>query len=220
MLLIFDYHIHSYYSHDSLNDPKDILKVALKQKINAISITDHNTIAGSLALKKIAKDKEILVITGIEMNTSHGDLVILGLKEEIKTKDFLEVLDIAKSEGYVSILPHPYVRHNISSLYKELSKKLDAIEIYNARAPRFFNKRAERLAMVLNKPTTAGSDAHLLAEIGNGLNFILVSEMNEENLIKEIKKGKIKILGKPSNPIYRIFSGIIQIPKSFKREYI
>ena len=50
MWAALDYHIHSYYSYDSLNDPKEILSVALKKKIKAISITDHNTLVGSKLL--------------------------------------------------------------------------------------------------------------------------------------------------------------------------
>ena len=67
MLITFDYHIHSYYSFDSLNKPLEIIKTALKKGINAISVTDHNTIKGSLEAKKLSKEYNILVITGIEL---------------------------------------------------------------------------------------------------------------------------------------------------------
>jgi len=50
-----------------LNKPLEIIKTALKKGINAISVTDHNTIKGSLEAKKLSKEYNILVITGIEL---------------------------------------------------------------------------------------------------------------------------------------------------------
>ncbi len=211
MLVVFDYHIHSYHSYDSLNRPIDVIKVALKKGINALSITDHNTIKGSLELAKVARDfPNILVVKGIELRTNFGDLIILGLNEEIKSKDFHEVIDIARSSGCLIILPHPYVRHH---LVADLLRSVDLIEAHNSRTPRFLNEKALKLARELGKPITAGSDAHLLKEIGNGLNFFFVDSFNEEGLLKSMRKGKIKVVSKPSNFLYRLSSAMIQLSK-------
>ncbi len=215
MLVVFDYHIHSYYSYDSLNRPIDVLKTALKKNINALSITDHNTIKGSLELAKLAKDfPNILVVKGVELKTDRGDLIVLGLNEEIKSKNFYEVIDIAKSSGFLTILPHPYFRHRLDT---DLLLSVDLIEAYNSRSPRYLNEKALKIAKRLGKAFTAGSDAHLLKEIGNGLNLFLVDSFNEEALLKSIKKGNIKTFFKPSNIFYRMSSAMIQVPKRFLR---
>lgn len=213
MLICFDYHIHTYYSFDSLNRPLDIIKIAMKKGIHALSITDHNTIKGSVEAYKLAKELGgVLVIKGVELTTKQGDLIILGIQEEIRNKDIEEVFDIAKAQGYLTILPHPYVRHTINS---SIVTRVDAIEVYNSRTPGFLNRRALKLATRLRKPITAGSDAHVLREIGNGLNFVIVEDLNEESLLRSIKKGLLKVSNKPSNPFYRIQSMMIQIPRRF-----
>ncbi|HLI45719.1 MAG TPA: PHP domain-containing protein [Geobacterales bacterium] len=216
MLISFDYHIHSCYSYDSLNRPEDILRVELKKGVKSLSITDHNTIKGSLIAKKLAKKYDIIVVTGIELYTNMGDLIILGCEEEIKNKDFFEVLDIANSSDWVTILPHPYVRHVIDTDFlKAIKGKVTAIEIFNSRASFATNTKAYKLAKALNKPGTAGSDAHLLKELGNGLNFVYIEKFDEDSLMKSLKKGLIKIRPKYSNPLYHVASAIIQIPKRF-----
>jgi len=216
MWIALDYHIHSYYSYDSLNDPKEILNVALNKKIKAISITDHNTLAGSkLLMSYDRKFPQIIKVEGIELHTNFGDLIILGLTERLKTKDMLEILDWSKSYDFVTILPHPYVRHNVDDeTFYEIIKKVDIIEAFNARSPAFLNARAYRLAIKLKKPFSAGSDAHILREIGNAITLVYVEDFNKEALIKSLKKGFCKgILLRKSNFLYRITTGLIQIAK-------
>jgi len=218
MIIHFDYHIHSYYSHDSLNRPKDIIKEGIRKKIDVLSITDHNTIRGSLEAKKIAKEYGILFITGIELYTNMGDIIILGLKEEIKIKDFYELVDIAHENEWITILPHPYVRHIMSDDFiKTVKNKITAIEVFNSRSFSYYNTRAFKFAKILNKPATAGSDAHLLKELGNGLNIVFVEDYTEESLYKSLRKGFIRIRAKYSNPFYHLTSALIQIPKGISR---
>ncbi|MDT7891749.1 MAG: PHP domain-containing protein [Thermoproteota archaeon] len=218
MLITFDYHIHSYYSFDSLNKPLEIIKTALKKGINAISVTDHDTIKGSLEAKKLSKQYNILVITGIELKTDAGDLIILGIDEELKNYNFYEIIDIAYSNQWLTILPHPYVRHHLSDDFiKIVEKKVSAIEGFNCRAFSISNSKAIKLAETLKKPITAGSDAHLLKEIGNGINYILVNTISEEDLFKGIKNGWIRIEARHSNPLYHFSSSLIKVPKFFLR---
>jgi len=216
MWIALDYHIHSYYSYDSLNDPKEILSIALKKKIKAISITDHNTLAGSkLLMTYDIKFPNIIKIEGIELFTNFGDLIILGLTESLKTRNMLEILDLAKSYDFITILPHPYVRHNVDNeTFYEIIKKVDIIEAFNARSPAFLNARAYRLASKFKKPFSAGSDAHILREIGNAITFVYVEDFNKEALIRSLKKGLCRgILLRKSNFLDRVTTGLIQIAK-------
>ena len=46
-MLKMDSHIHSEYSPDSSSKIDDILKVAKKEKLDVIAISDHNTVDGT-----------------------------------------------------------------------------------------------------------------------------------------------------------------------------
>ena len=56
-MIKLDLHIHSHYSEDGIGSPKEIIKNLKKRGLNGMSITDHNSVEGSLkALKYILKN--------------------------------------------------------------------------------------------------------------------------------------------------------------------
>ena len=150
--MIADFHIHSKYSYDSILSPRTILKVAKKQGLNAIAITDHDTIKGGVETQKINTDKDFLVIVGSEVNTEIGDLIGLNLNEEIKSKNSIEVIEEIKAQGGYVILPHPYRGHKLN---EHIIENSDAIEVFNGRSTREQNMKALELAKKYFKPFIA-----------------------------------------------------------------
>jgi len=70
---------------------------------------------------------------------------------------------------------------------------VDLVEVFNARSRKADNERAYELAKKFKKPQTAGSDAHLVFEIGRGIT-IVNSEVREE-----LREGNTTIEGEVSN---------------------
>jgi len=186
--MIFDLHIHSKYSYDSILEPEKIIMVAKKSGLNGIAITDHETIKGGIEARKINDDKDFFVIVGSEINTEAGDIIGLFLKEEIKSRNSMEVIEEIKEQGGIVVLPHPYRGHKLND---ELISAVDVIESFNARTGRYENFRAEELAEKHKKPTIAGSDAHFDSEIG--MARTLVNSLNFESVKKSIFSGNTTI---------------------------
>ncbi|MGA2573516.1 MAG: PHP domain-containing protein [Candidatus Methanomethylicaceae archaeon] len=185
----YDLHIHSKYSNDSISTPDNILKIAKKKGLNGIAITDHNTIKGGLETKKI-KTENLEIIVGAEIKTELGDIIGLFLNEEIKSRTFDEVLEEISTQGGITILPHPYRHHRLPEY---LARKVDAIEIFNARSSCKQNAQCSALIKTCHKPITAGSDAHMLFEIGRGLTI------SEDCIENALKKGMTSVIGTESN---------------------
>lgn len=74
-----DLHIHTTYSDGSYT-PKEIVDMAVKEGLNTIAISDHDTLEGIRPAVKYAQDKDIKVIPGIEFSTFRGkaEIHILG----------------------------------------------------------------------------------------------------------------------------------------------
>ncbi|MDM7913276.1 MAG: PHP domain-containing protein, partial [Methanotrichaceae archaeon] len=72
----FDLHVHSNYS-DGRDDVKTILKAAKKRGLDGIAITDHDSLGGSRAARRIIKDLELkmILIPGVEVTTADGHLL-------------------------------------------------------------------------------------------------------------------------------------------------
>ncbi|MGB9749044.1 MAG: PHP domain-containing protein [Candidatus Woesearchaeota archaeon] len=193
-MLKYDLHVHTKYSKCSGLKLSTLLKTAKKNGLNGIAITDHNTIRGALALKKLNKDRNFEVIIGEEIMTNNGELLAYYLKEEIRPGDVFEVIDKIKEQNGLISVAHPYsvYRQRIGSFIFKLKGKIDAVEVFNGRAilP-YENRLAQNAAKLLNVGQTAGSDAHSRIEIGKAYTFF----DEKYNLIEAVKKKKTNFKG-------------------------
>jgi len=186
----FDLHVHSKYSYDSNLSPEKIIKVAKKNGLDGVAITDHNNIRGGIATSRINKDKDFHVIIGEEIKTEFGDVVALFIREQIEVRNYEDVIEDIKKQGGLSVLAHPF-RHFKSS--EKIVKEVDLVEGFNARSKAEDNLRAFQIAKKNNKFVCAGSDAHFYFELGRGRTIA-----NEE-IEEALRKGDCEIEGKESN---------------------
>jgi len=191
-----DLHVHSDYSKDSLITPKDLVYYAKKRGLNAVSVTDHNQIEGSL---KIAKEADFLVIPGMEVSSADGPIVALNLQELIpRGLSAGETVDRIHRAGGIAIAVHPFAWFKGSLKSHVKDAKFDAVETLNASAHPFnrCRRKATELAQQLNLPCVGGTDAHYGPTIGYGYTAI-DSEPTVDAIVKAIASGKCQPFGQP-----------------------
>jgi predicted metal-dependent phosphoesterase TrpH len=95
----FDLHIHTPTSlcyADKSVSPKRIVEAALTAGIDAIAITDHNTVSAVDGIRQAAKNRNLTVFPGVELSTPGGH--VIGLFDiNIQTSqvaDFLQQLGV------------------------------------------------------------------------------------------------------------------------------
>lgn len=207
-----DLHIHSNYSFDSYSKIPYILKNAKKKGLSGLAITDHGTIKGGLKALKYPQ-YGLKVIVGSEIATEVGHVIGLFLTEEIKSVFFIDVLDEIKEQDGIAVLAHPFKKTN--EIDKEIIKKIDAIEVFNARTKKHANIMAKEIAKKHAIPITAGSDAHFYFEIGHART--IVNDISDIECIRNaILTNNTKIYGKESFPYVDLFSKSIRIIKTRK----
>jgi len=164
-----DLHVHTSFSVDGTMCPGEVVDAALGKGIGALAITDHNTIAGALAVQKIAP---FPVIVGQEVSTSDGEVLGLFLQEGVP-RDLvaMETVRLIKEQGGLVGVPHPFDRLRGESLdvrvLQEIAGTLDFVEILNGRVTLDRdNRRAFEFARRSGLAATAGSDAHSKREVG------------------------------------------------------
>lgn len=211
--MLFDFHIHSKYSHDSLLQPKKIVRMSKKKGLSGVAVTDHNTIRGGIETFRLS-NFGLMVIVGAEIKTELGDIIGLFLNEEIISHNALEVIDEIRDQGGIVVLPHPFRKGK--NVAHELLNKIDVIEGFNARSEHIANLRAQEYAKVKNLPAIAGSDAHISWEIGRGKSILpYVSAVKDVR--NAILTGKLEITGKESPYIVHGFS--VGIEKIREKQY-
>ncbi len=187
-----DLHVHTVYSGDSSISISELSKwCSVQTELDGIAITDHDTLDGYYRLiKSIRKDKELLIIPGIEISFIQGHILILNVLEEPKKylNTIGDLLDYAKIQDGLVIIPHPYRFSGLREVAQNFPA--DAIEVLNPTASMKENKQAKLLSASKKLPGVAGSDAHDFGHIGEVFNYI--SGNSYINILESIKIGKIE----------------------------
>ncbi|MEQ9399966.1 MAG: dephospho-CoA kinase [Longimicrobiales bacterium] len=163
-----DLHLHTWGSWDCLSDPEAVLRRARRLGYRRIAITDHNRLDVALRMAEAHPDE---IIPGEEVKTAEGiDVIGLYLREAIpKGTPGLETIERIRAQGGIPYLPHPYAKGKGGGgrYAEEWGPLVDVIEVFNARMhPGRLNAPAAALADRLGALRGAGSDSHLVGELG------------------------------------------------------
>jgi predicted metal-dependent phosphoesterase TrpH len=195
-LLKIDLHIHTNHS-DSSSPVEKILEAARKRSLDAIAITDHNTMVAYYYAVKIATD--LIIIPGFEINTVDGHLLILGIKNlPFKSlRSAMEITKYARKNNGVIIIPHPNIP--FIGVSEKVIRQIvpDAIETHNSNVPFFnyFTKKNTKLADKLSLPKTGGSDAHNHKSVGDAYTIVDAASKTVDSILEAVKEGKTQPVG-------------------------
>jgi predicted metal-dependent phosphoesterase TrpH len=194
MLFQIDFHTHTSASKDSLTSPERFVVEARRKKLDRVVVTDHNGIAGALAVH--ALDPE-LIIVGEEIMTTRGEILASFMTEEIpRGLTPQETIKRLRDQGAFISVSHPFDswRNGAWKLEDllEITPLVDAIEIFNARCTNALdNQKALEFAREHHIPGTVGSDAHAAFELGKAC--LVVPEFSgAEGLRKAIVDGQVQ----------------------------
>lgn len=212
-----DLHIHTVYSPDSNTSLERLIARCHKVGINCVAITDHNTIAGALEMKRLAPFK---VIVGEEIQTLSGEVIGYFLSEEIsKGLPAEETIRRIKEQGGVVCIPHPFDSLRLSTLNRNsleaLVPYIDVVEVLNSRLLlRRQYTMAQRFAQAHGFLVSAGSDAHTAFEVGNA--YVEMPEFNDKaQFLLALAQGRVG--GRRSAPWFRLWSDWARLGNILKR---
>ncbi len=196
-MLSCDLHVHTSFSRDGESTPEEMIRRAEATGLDAIAITDHDTVEGAIVALGIPAS--IVIIPGIEISTRQGHLIALGVTEKIPSGlDVLETIALARGMGAVLILPHPYHiwRHGVGRKLRSALYSVDAIEVFNSRyIVGSANLKAARIARRIGKPCVGGSDAHHSRYVGFGRTNV-DAERDCQSILAAIRAGRTSAAGK------------------------
>jgi hypothetical protein len=220
--LRFDLHVHSIFS-DGRDGVEAILEAAIEKKLDGIAITDHDNQEGSFLAERIVRERDLdlVVIPGVEVSTSDGHLLALGVRDlPPRWRSPEETIEFVHQRGGIAIVSHPYhlFRHAMFRV-----PPCDAVEVYNSKyifgiANWWAKRKAERLGL----PMVAGSDAHMAKTVGLGVTIVEVEDDggNDEGVVsavlESIRAGRVEIDGTKTSPVVFVSQTVRWIKKRLR----
>lgn len=164
----YDLHVHTDASPCSGAAPRAVAEAAVEAGLDGIAVTDHDTVANVNAVKRAAPP-ELDVYTGVEVSTTAGHLLAIGVDTPPPQTDLETVVDHVHTVGGFAIPAHPFdsLRENCGDRLHSILDQIDAVEVANSRCVRErFNREATAFAVRHGLAETGGSDAHFPFEVG------------------------------------------------------
>lgn len=215
--LIFDQHSHTNYSDGKLTIRQNV-EWHIAMGYNALAITDHNNMKHSEQIDKIKteyRNKEIVILSGIEWTTNRIHLNFLGVpywKDKIKYKptDDQIISAISKAHDLGGVVACNHIPWSVNEFHMKSHPSRDTLvewgidyfEIVNddCKPENVYDQESYDLCLHHNGKVgmITGTDMHtpdgLMSGGVHGWTLMNVKIFSEETLLEELKSRRTEIL--------------------------
>ncbi|MBQ8179136.1 MAG: PHP domain-containing protein [Candidatus Methanomethylophilaceae archaeon] len=209
-----DTHVHTEYSGfsnlgamkfpESVTSPEQQVDNARRKGFDVLAITDHDETTGAFIAERYSRRfDDIEVIPGEEITTADGEIIGLFLNERIRPGlPVEETVDIIRSQGGLTIAPHPFSFHVFALREKIFGLDLDGFETINGGHPDPYSNRFARMVMDRYPGRWAelsSSDAHSV--FTSGYNWTEFDGTTAEDFRRSVLSRTTRACGAPA-PVF------------------
>lgn len=212
MFSIFDLHVHTREgSLDSDLPPETLVLEAQRLGLKGVMLAEHDGWQGE-RFRKFAEKHELVLVHALEVYTDMGHVITLGLDGyRPGIRNIRELRRVVLDVGGFMILAHPFrflsgphghftrnqlfedpaaVPSNASeAISHPVFELVDEVEVVNAGTIVEENRFAQKVAALLGRPGTGGSDAHSVHGIARGATMFHGEIRNERDLLDALRAG-------------------------------
>lgn len=195
-----DIHIHTTHSDGTAGVAAILEQVARVGALQVIAITDHDTIAGAIEARRMARAFGVEVIMGEEVSTAEGHLLALFIDRWLPPgRPAAETIAAVHAQGGLCIAAHPF-----DPLVPALGRAgltehchgprlgdwpVDGVEAFNATLMLpSSNRAARRWGASQGLALCGGSDSHTVSTVGRG--YTLFPGASADDLYRAIVSGQ------------------------------
>ena len=171
-----DLHVHTMISSTCSHiDPEECIEAARAAGLDAICVTEHETLEGGLVMKEIGEKSGFAVFAGMELVSREGHILVYGYGGEIKgVPPAAEIVAMVEEAGGIAVPAHPWRRGfgwYSGAIERpleetEFARMFKVVEMYNGTNTRDMNRTAEEFCRATGVRGMGGSDAHVISQVG------------------------------------------------------
>ena len=165
--MLIDMHTHtSVFSTDSNLLPHDALVKAAERGVDGVLLTEHDVLWPADRVARLSEQVGILVLSGVEVTTELGHVLVYGLTEAFpRITDSKRLRDYCSERDALMFLAHP-ARDPGLRVPKAAMELFDGVEGLNGCDGPLQNQSASSRGRTRPLPPIGGSDSHALHEVG------------------------------------------------------
>lgn len=204
--MLIDLHNHTWpRSHDSVLDPKDLIERARAAGLDALCLTEHDTVWTAEETQRLCEETNFLVLPGVEVSTDDGHILSYGVEKYVFGMHRVQRLaEHIQERGGALVAAHPYRRQMpwrddpeewqraieraaANPAYQHCA----ALERLNGRGNERENRFSAALCDLLGLPGTGGTDSHAVHDIGKVATYFECDQIHDwRDLVRELKAGR------------------------------
>jgi len=205
---LVDLHVHTTGgSADASLRPVQLGPEAWSLGLQAVAVTEHFRVWTDYEIEALKAHSDVLILPGREYSTTLGHILAFGVDPfPGDARDPATLFAAAERDGGLLIAAHPFryffrtptqgyhpsnVRTNdpAEAATMPIFQFVHAIEALNGHCTEEENDFALQVATLLGLPTTAGSDAHYLDDLGRCVTGLPKSVSSVRELIEALYSG-------------------------------
>ena len=193
--MLVDMHLHALpHSTDSFITLAQIVTQARSRGLDAVCLTDHDSIGGWEAAAAYSREVGFPIFLGVEYFSLQGDITAWGIGSipdgRVEAQAFIDQVNAA---GGFCAACHPF-RNNNRGLEEHLRKVhgLHGIEVLNGSTSPEANQKALRYCRELGCTPIGGSDAHIEKQVGVYATWLPQEVHTLEEFIALLRAGQTK----------------------------
>ena len=187
--MLVDMHLHALpNSTDSFLTLEEIVSLAKLRGLDAICLTDHDSMGGREFAEEYSKKIGFPIFVGVEYFSLWGDITAWGIDtfpdHRIGAQEFLDQVNAA---GGFCVSCHPF-RNNNRGLEHHLreAKGLHGVEVLNGSTDMESNRLALRYCRELGIKAIGASDAHVPEQVGKYVTWLPEKVDNLKDFVAQL----------------------------------
>ena len=193
--MLVDMHLHECtHSLDSFINLDQIVTVAKQRGLDAVCITDHDSMGLREYAAEYSKKVGFPIFVGVEFFSLQGDITAWGIDtfpdHRINAQDFID--HVNRSGGFC-VSCHPF-RNNNRGLEDNLRKVkgLHGVEVLNGSTSLEANRTALRYCRELGLQAIGASDAHVIPNIAKYVTWLPEKVTTLEDFVAQLHHCKTR----------------------------